>query len=170
MARLGHAVEPFEGCPAAHASGISGDNLASAAAWRLEGDPYQEGLELIESSRPEDLIEGLHLLNGLGAVPAATMARRRLRELGVRQIPRRSSSGRMRNPAGLTDRQMEILRLVAEGLSNTEIAERLVISTRTVDHHVSAVLQRLGVATRKGAAERLASLESTSRASGPALR
>ena len=64
------------------------------------------------------------------------------------------------NPAGLTDRQLEILRLVATGLSNAEIAHRLVVSPRTVDHHVSAVLQKLGVPTRRDAAARAAELES----------
>jgi DNA-binding CsgD family transcriptional regulator/tetratricopeptide (TPR) repeat protein len=167
--RLGHAVAPFPGCPAAYAAGITGDWKTAAAAWRDEGDPYQEALELIESSDPADVVTALHTLNGLGAVPAATLARRRLRELGVRQIPRRRSPDRLRNPAGLTDRQMEILRLVADGLSNAEIAQRLVISTRTVDHHVSAILQALGVATRRRAAERLAALEPTDRGPGEPL-
>jgi DNA-binding NarL/FixJ family response regulator len=58
------------------------------------------------------------------------------------------------NPAGLTDRQMEVLMLLAEGLTNAEIADRLVVSVRTVDHHVSAVLQKLGVTSRQEAAER----------------
>jgi len=63
------------------------------------------------------------------------------------------------NPAGLTDRQLEILRLVAAGLSNAEIARRLVVSTRTVDHHVSAILSKLGVHTRRDAAAWAADLE-----------
>jgi DNA-binding NarL/FixJ family response regulator len=58
------------------------------------------------------------------------------------------------NPAGLTDRQMEVLMLLAEGLTNAEIADRLVVSVRTVDHHVSAVLQKLGVTSRQEAADR----------------
>jgi DNA-binding NarL/FixJ family response regulator len=70
---------------------------------------------------------------------------------------------------GLTTRQLEILRLIATGRSNAEIAERLVVSTRTVDHHVSGILQRLGVSTRRAAAEELAVLErslSSARGSG----
>ena len=57
------------------------------------------------------------------------------------------------NPAVLTDRQMEILQLLADGQTNAEIAAQLVVSVRTVDHHVSAVLQKLGVTSRREAAE-----------------
>jgi DNA-binding NarL/FixJ family response regulator len=52
------------------------------------------------------------------------------------------------NPAGLTARQTDVLGLLAAGLTNAEIAERLVISIRTADHHVSAILAKLGVHTR----------------------
>ena len=56
------------------------------------------------------------------------------------------------DPDGLTPRQREILALVSEGLTNAQIAGRLVISERTVDHHVAAVLRKLGVASRAQAA------------------
>ena len=76
----------------------------------------------------------------------------RLRSLGVTRLPRRAQPGTLANPAGLTDRELEILRPVATGLSNTEIAQRLVVSPCTVDHHVSAILGKLGVPTRRDAA------------------
>ncbi len=63
--------------------------------------------------------------------------------------PRRSTR---RNPAGLTSRELEVLRLVADGLRNAHIAERLVVSSKTVDHHVSAILRKLQVGTRTEAA------------------
>jgi len=94
----------------------------------------------------------------LGARPAVTHLRRRLRELGVVRMPRRPNVTTRRNPVGLTVRQIEILGLLAQGLSNAEIAERLVVSTRTIDHHVAAVFQRLDVHSRRDAAAMFDSL------------
>ncbi|MDN5933039.1 MAG: helix-turn-helix transcriptional regulator, partial [Pseudonocardia sp.] len=62
------------------------------------------------------------------------------------------------NPAGLTDRQLEVLRLLADGLSNVEIADRLVVSPRTVEHHVAAVLGKRGTPTRRAAGRRAQAL------------
>ena len=116
------------------------------------GDPYARALELADSGEVEPTLEALRVLDGLGARPAAAVVRKRLRDLGVTAVPRGPQSTTRTNPAGLTDRQAEILRLVARGLTNGEIAARLVVSVRTVDHHVSAVLQKLGVASRRDAA------------------
>jgi DNA-binding NarL/FixJ family response regulator len=87
------------------------------------------------------------------------MVRRRLRDLGMTRLPRGPQPVTRSNPAGLTERQVEILRLLAEGLSNADIAGRLVISVRTVDHHVAAVLQKLGVPTRREAARAAVDLD-----------
>ena len=73
-------------------------------------------------------------------------------------MPRGPQSATRSNPAGLTARQVEILGLLAEGRTNAEIAERLVVSVRTVDHHVSAVLQKLGLTGRREAARAAAAL------------
>jgi DNA-binding NarL/FixJ family response regulator len=84
--------------------------------------------------------------------------RRRLRELGVTRIPRRPTAGTRAHPAGLTRRQADVLALLAEGLTNAEIAAHLVLSVRTVDSHVAAALEKLGTRTRRDAATRAAEL------------
>ena len=96
--------------------------------------------------------EGRESLRALGARPAAAIVARRLRERGVRSVPRGPRARTRENPAGLTARELEVLALLVEGLRNAQIAERLVVSEKTVDHHVSAILRELDVRTRAQAA------------------
>ncbi len=147
LARAGLPAEPFDGCPEPYAAGLSGDWQAAAAACQ---DPYERALELAEGGDAE----ALRTLDALGASRAAEQARAALRRHGVRG-PRASTRG---NPAGLTTRQLAVLELLEGGLTNAEIAERLVLSVRTVDHHVAAVLGKLGVRSRRDAAAAAAEL------------
>ncbi|WP_344211271.1 helix-turn-helix transcriptional regulator [Kribbella sancticallisti] len=117
-----------------------------------EDTPYELALGLAESGQRESMLEGLQMLLHLGASPAASLVRRRLKKLGVSRIPRGVQASSRNNPAGLTDRQLDVLLLLVEGHTNAEIAEKLVVSVRTVDHHVSAVLSRLNARTRREAA------------------
>jgi HD-GYP domain-containing protein (c-di-GMP phosphodiesterase class II) len=70
----------------------------------------------------------------------------------VRAAAGHAAPGRRPRPGGLTDRQLEVLRLVARGLSNRDIARALVVSPRTAEHHVQDIYARIGVSTRAGAA------------------
>ena len=94
----------------------------------------------------------------LGALPAARLIARRLRLRGVRSIARGPRRSTRANPAQLTSRQVEILALLRNGLTNAEIAERLYITPKTVAHHVSAILAKLGVRTRRQAVAETAEL------------
>jgi DNA-binding CsgD family transcriptional regulator len=151
-ARAGPAVTAFPGCPEPWAAGLRGDWRAAARGWERLGDPYERALELAASGEPEPTLEALRILDDLGADAAVRRVRQRLRELGVTRIPRRQTAGTRAHPAGLTRRQADVLALIADGLTNAEIADRLVLSVRTVDTHVAAILDRLGVRTRREAA------------------
>lgn len=136
---------------------IEGNWKGAAAQWTKGGFPYEAASALAQSDDETDQREGLAELERLGAEPAAKRARRHLRELGIRGIPRGPHESTRSNSAGLTRREIEIAQLISEGLRNNEIAERLFVSPKTVDHHVSSVLSKLGVKTRaqvRGAAER----------------
>ncbi len=158
LVRAGVEVEPFPECPEPWAAGLRGDWRAAAQGWAAVGDPYERALELASSGEVEPTLAALRVLDGLGASAAAVLVRRRLAELGVARLPRGPASTTRTNPAGLTDRQLAVLGLLAEGLTNAEIAARLVVSVRTVDHHVAAVLDKLGVRSRRAAAARAAEL------------
>lgn len=130
----------------------------AASAWQLGGSPYEYALALAESAEPEQMLTALTTLDGLGAEPLARRIRARLRDLGVARIPRGPVTRTKINPAGLTNRQLEVARLLGLGLTNAEIAERLVVSVRTVDNHVAAAFDKLGARTRRDIAARLAEL------------
>jgi DNA-binding CsgD family transcriptional regulator len=123
----------------------------AAAGWRTLGRPYEEALAL-SCADDESQRRALEIFDRLGAVPAAARLRRQMRAGGVRAIPRGPIAVTRANAAGLTRRQVQVLALIDEGLSNGEIAARLCISAKTAEHHVSAIMARLDAPTRQGAA------------------
>jgi DNA-binding NarL/FixJ family response regulator len=143
---------------AAHAATLRGDHLAAASAWESSGYRYEQAVELVHGDDREQMVDGLRLLDDLGAVGTANRARALLRDQGVTAVPRGPTRGTRSNPAGLTNRQVDVLLLLTEGLTNAEIADRLVVSVRTVDHHVSAILDKLDVQGRQEAAALAADL------------
>lgn len=133
-----NAPEPF-------ALQMAGDVRAAAEAWQRLGRPYEAARALADSQDVDDLREALAILESLGDGTLAISVRSRLRSRTARLSTKK-------NPHGLTDREIEILELVSDGLRNSDIAARLFVSPKTVDHHVSAVLSKLGARTRGEAA------------------
>jgi DNA-binding CsgD family transcriptional regulator len=144
-------AEPF-------ASELRGDWPAAARAWDELGCPYEAALARADSERDALLERALADFQRLGAVPAARATARRLRLRGVRNIARGPRRSTLKNPAQLTSRQVEILALLRDGLTNAEIADRLYITPKTVAHHVSAILAKLGVRSRRQAVAETANL------------
>ena len=141
-----------------HALALSGEWALAAAEWARRGQPYEAAFALAQSGDVVSLRKAHEELQRLGALPAARLASQRLRALGVRGLARGTESFDAGEPAGLTAREVAVLALLADGLRNAQIAERLVVSPRTVDHHVSAILRKLEAATRGEAVARAGEL------------
>jgi DNA-binding CsgD family transcriptional regulator len=133
--------------PALFAAQIAGDWHTAEALWEQIGCPYERGLALMDGDEAAQR-QALEIFERLGARPAAEMVKRRLRLSGARGLARGPRQATQANPHGLTNRQLETLFLLAEGLHNAEIADRLSTTPKTVEHHVSAVLAKLDARSR----------------------
>ena len=141
---------------------------AAAAAWHDVAEPYPEASALLNAaeaaatdsdrdSAAEQLRRAAELADQLGAGPLRdridNLARRARIILWPNDVePTDDPVEQARRQLGLTARELEVLRLVADGLSNRAIAEELFISPKTASVHVSNILAKLGVSARVEAA------------------
>jgi DNA-binding CsgD family transcriptional regulator/tetratricopeptide (TPR) repeat protein len=153
----GLELDPAPRASDPHVAMARRDWHGAADAFGVVGWTYDRALMLSLLEDEESLAEAIEIARGLGAEPLTRRVGGRMRELGLR-VPQGPRETTRANPAGLTARQLEVLALLAEGLTNAEIAERLVVSTRTAEHHVAAVLTKLGAPTRREAARRATEL------------
>ncbi|HEX5546899.1 MAG TPA: AAA family ATPase [Ktedonobacterales bacterium] len=145
--RAGALTQAPPGIAAPYALQMAGDWRAAADAWEAIGCPYEQALALMDGDEAAQR-NALAIFERLGARPAAETLRRQLRTAGARGLPRGPRPATQANPYGLTNRQFEILLLLAEGLRNPEIADRLSTTPKTIEHHVSDVLAKLNVRSR----------------------
>jgi len=148
------AAEPFR-------LEIIGRPAAAAGAWDALGNPYQAALCRAASDDASELRAAHRRLLALGASATTSLVANRLRALGA-PVPRGPRATTSAHPAHLTEREAEIAELLAAGLTNRDIGHRLVISEKTVGHHASAVLGKLGVRRRAEVGAALAGHRSVS--------
>ena len=127
---------------------LTGDHRGAAELFDTLGCPYDAALALLDAPDELALRRALDICNLLGAVATARIIRQKMRSLGIRFVPAGQRAATRENPLGLTQREQEVLELLCEGRTNASIATKLVISPKTVDHHVSSVLAKLGVSKR----------------------
>jgi DNA-binding CsgD family transcriptional regulator/tetratricopeptide (TPR) repeat protein len=132
---------------------LAGRHEAAAELWGGLGLPFEQALALLDADRADLRRAGLDLLDQLGANGTADWFRQDLRNKGVTSVPARRRESTLSNAAGLTARQVEVLALLRDGLTNAELARRLYISAKTADHHVSAILAKLRVNSRRDAVQ-----------------
>lgn len=145
--RAGKLEAPPLDCPTPFVLEMEGRWREASAAWQALGCPYETACALLGGDTDAQR-EALEIFERLGARPAAERVRRQLGAAGVRGLRRGQRAATKANPHELTPREMQVLALLCEGLSNARIADRLSRSVRTVDHHLAAVFAKLEVTTR----------------------
>jgi DNA-binding CsgD family transcriptional regulator/tetratricopeptide (TPR) repeat protein len=157
--KAGDLGEPSPDAAEPYVLQMNGEWAAAATAWTSRGCPYESARALAESDNEDAMRDAFATFDLLGAKPAAQMVAQRLRALGFRAIPRGARPTTRAHPAMLTTRESEVLELVAHGCTNPEIAASLFISPKTVEHHVSSLLGKLGASSRQEAVRVAAELD-----------
>jgi DNA-binding NarL/FixJ family response regulator len=129
----------------------SGNWRAAAEAWRQLGCPYEHATVLALHGGEAEKREALAIFEGLDAAPAARAIRKQFRAEGIKRVSRGARPTTQSNQFGLTRREAQVLELLSTGMRNSAIARALFVSQKTVDHHVSAILGKLGVPSRGAA-------------------
>jgi len=152
LRRTGSARAPRGDLAEPYQRQIDRDWEKAAQLWTDLGCPYEAAMARLDAADEAALREALATFTSLGASAAARITRQKMRQLGIRSIPAGPRAATRAHPLGLTRREREVLGLICGGHTNAEIAAQLFISAKTVDHHVSAVLAKLGAPTRNAAA------------------
>jgi DNA-binding CsgD family transcriptional regulator len=150
--RCGTPVDGMDNFAGPFACQIAGKWREAAAAWAELGCAYEQAMALADGDDENLLRLALEILERQCAAPLAGIVRRKLRAGGVRGISRGVQERTRQNPLGITAREMGVLALLTQGARNADIARRLFVSEKTVDHHVSSILGKLGVRSRGEAA------------------
>jgi DNA-binding CsgD family transcriptional regulator/tetratricopeptide (TPR) repeat protein len=158
LQRTGSARPPRGELAAPYRRQVDGDLIGAGRLWTDLGCPYEAGLALLGSADEASLREALRIFTDLGALATVRLTRQKMRRLAIRSIPAGPRTATREHPLGLTRREREVLVLICAGYTDAEIAGKLFISVKTVGHHVSAVLAKLGVPTRGAAATQAARL------------
>lgn len=158
LRRIGVSFVEPSGLPEPFRSSLDGLHLQAARWWHTAGNPFGEAMALFDSVDQDERVRAVTIMDRLGAVATADRLRRELRLDGVVSVPQRPTETTRANPGGLTNRQLEVARLLARGLTNSEIATEVFISHKTAEHHVSAVLSKLGMPNRRAVVHAAADL------------
>ncbi|MFZ0325337.1 MAG: LuxR C-terminal-related transcriptional regulator, partial [Actinomycetes bacterium] len=160
--RLGRQASEPQTQSEVHRLVLAGEHRAAAAYWVERGYCYDAALALADSDDETDLRNAVVELDRLGAKVLVARTAAKSRSLGFQGVPRGARASTRANVGGLTDREAQVLSLLDQGLRNVEIAQRLHLSEKTVGHHVSSILAKLGVASRGEAVLRARELATAS--------
>jgi len=132
--------------------------VKAANLWKKLGCPYEEALALFNGG-DNDKKKAIGIIQKLGAGAIYEKMKFEMRASGIKSIPRGVRKSTQSNRANLTSRELDILQLLKAGLQNKEIAAKLFISPKTVDHHISSIFFKLDVNSRTKAVQEASRLE-----------